>query len=67
VVMPHSEVAFERFIVDIDQIVIGGDPTTRMHVRERLELGQRRLASDWHPRSDASFVAPLRVQPLQFS
>ena len=40
VVVPHPEVAFERLLVGVEQIVVRGDAAAGVHVLERLELRQ---------------------------
>ena len=63
--MPHPEVALERLLVDVEEVVIRGDAASGMHVRERLELGQLGLRQRLRVADQRQhLLAPLLVEAL---
>ncbi len=63
VVMPHPEVALERLLVDVEELVVRGHAAPGVDVLERLELrqlgrGQRLRVADQREH----LLAPLRVE-----
>ena len=64
-VLPHPVVAFQGFLIRVEQVMVGGDSTACMDMFQGLELRDfnfpqlLRIADQRH-----HFFFPLRVQPL---
>ena len=62
-VMPHAEIALERLLINVEEIVVRSDAAPGMHVLERLELGQLELGQCLRVCDERQHLfAPLRVQ-----
>src|ERR1700729_1655602 len=42
-IVPHAEVALEGFLVDVEEVVVGGDAASSTDVLQGFELRQREL------------------------
>src|SRR5215469_10221275 len=63
--VPHSEKAFQRFLIGIQEVVIGGNAPSPVNVLQRFELGEFRLAKLLSLADQVHhFVFPLREELL---
>ena len=60
-IVPHAEVALEGLLVDVEEVVVGGDAASSTDVLEGFELRQRQLRQCFgYPDQGQHLFFPLR-------